>query len=60
MELIVNPSRSEWDSLCERNIPDDKDIERAVEDIISTVRERGDAALLEYARKFDNVRQCPV
>lgn len=56
MELIVNPSRSEWDSLCERNIPDDKDIERAVEDIISTVRERGDAALLEYARKFDNFK----
>lgn len=54
MELIQNPPRSEWDNLCIRNIPDDSDIERAVEDIIANVRSHGDEALLEYARRFDH------
>lgn len=54
MELIINPPKEIWESLCERNIPDDVDIEKSVEDIISQIKERGDEALLEFAGKFDN------
>lgn len=54
MELTVNPPRDIWTSLCGRNIPDDRDIEKAVEEIISRVREEGDSALLDYARRFDH------
>ncbi|MDE6576765.1 MAG: histidinol dehydrogenase [Muribaculaceae bacterium] len=53
MELILNPSRQEWDRLCVRNIPDDSRIEETVKEIIENVRLNGDKALLEYARRFD-------
>ena len=53
MEIILNPSRSQWQSLCERNIPSDADIQLAVEEIIGNVRINGDKALFEYAAKFD-------
>ena len=53
MELILNPSRQEWDRLCVRNIPDDSEIEETVKEIIENVRLNGDKALLEYARRFD-------
>ena len=39
MELIINPPKEIWESLCERNIPDDVDIEKSVEDIISQIKE---------------------
>ncbi|MDE6400729.1 MAG: histidinol dehydrogenase, partial [Muribaculaceae bacterium] len=53
IEIIDNPPRQSWHALCERNVPDDLKIQQAVEEIIANVRERGDAALLEYAAKFD-------
>ncbi len=53
MELIFNPPKEEWRELCVRNIPDDSDIENTVNEIIASVREGGDAALLAFARKFD-------
>ncbi|MDE7108800.1 MAG: histidinol dehydrogenase, partial [Muribaculaceae bacterium] len=53
MELIFNPPKEEWRELCVRNIPDDSDIENTVNEIIASVREGGDAALLTFARKFD-------
>lgn len=53
MELISNPSRDRWSSLCVRNIPDDSDIENAVREIIGQVEREGDSALLSFAKKFD-------
>lgn len=49
-----NPPRSEWDDICRRNIPDDSEIEAVVESIIKNVRENGDDALFEYARRYDH------
>ena len=46
MELIFNPSRENWEALCVRNIPDDADIEKAVEEIVGKVRDNGDRSLL--------------
>lgn len=54
MEIINMPTRDYWDRICERNIPDDSAIDQAVNDIISAVKLRGDDALLEYARCYDN------
>lgn len=53
MNIIVNPPRSEWGALCERNIPDDSGIDLAVDDVISRVRSGGDTALKEFASRFD-------
>jgi histidinol dehydrogenase len=38
-----------------RNRDNDEDVDRVVGDIVADVRARGDAALLEYTRKFDRV-----
>ncbi|MFO1362454.1 MAG: histidinol dehydrogenase [Burkholderiales bacterium] len=38
----------------------DEAVERAVAQIVADVRARGDAALLEYARRFDRVRAASV
>ncbi len=54
MEIIDNPSREVWGALCTRNIPDDSEIEAIVEEIITNIRKNGDAALLDYARRFDH------
>ncbi len=37
----------------------DPEIHRQVEDILSAVRERGDAALLEFTERFDGVKLTP-
>lgn len=54
MDIVVNPLRSQWKALTERNIPDDPQVTKAVEAIISDVRARGDEALREMAMKFDH------
>ncbi len=53
MDVIVNPLRSQWKALTERNIPDDPQVTAAVEAIISDVRQRGDEALRDMALRFD-------
>ncbi len=51
--IIDNPSCKEWKALCQRNIPDDSEIEKSVKDIISNVKAYGDSALRHYAKAFD-------
>jgi len=41
------------DAILERSEGDDPAVEKAARDIIADVRERGDAALLEYTNRFD-------
>jgi histidinol dehydrogenase len=53
MNIINEPLRSTWPALVERNIPNDEQVQAAVEGIIADVRERGDAALVDYAQRFD-------
>ncbi|MFG6391867.1 MAG: histidinol dehydrogenase [Candidatus Amulumruptor sp.] len=54
MDIIINPQRSKWKALTERNIPDDPQVTQAVEAIIADVRQRGDEALRDMAAKFDH------
>lgn len=53
MQTFINPPRSEWAALTERNIPDDPAVDEAVGAIIAEVRAKGDSALREMALKFD-------
>ena len=53
MQTFINPLRSEWTALTERNIPDDPAVDAAVSAIIDEVRAKGDASLREMALKFD-------
>lgn len=50
---VINPSKSEWDSLTQRASEQDSDIEESVRNILRNVQVRGDAALLEYEKDFD-------
>lgn len=54
MDLYINPSRRQWISLSERNIPDDPKVDAAVDAIIAKVRSEGDTALREIAREYDH------
>lgn len=53
MDIIINPPATDWRKLTERNIPDDPQVQSAVDAIIEQVRTGGDAALRELALKFD-------
>lgn len=54
MKIIDKPSKASWPELCRRNIPDDREIEKAVEEIVSNVKAHGDHALIDYAARFDH------
>lgn len=54
MDLYINPPKSEWSALTERNIPNDPEVDRAVRAIIERVRTEGDAALKAMAHDFDH------
>ncbi|MDE6394625.1 MAG: histidinol dehydrogenase [Duncaniella sp.] len=57
MDIIINPQRSEWQSLTARNIPaDDPQVTDSVARIVADVQSRGDVALREYAMRFDGAR----
>jgi histidinol dehydrogenase len=45
----------EFESFLGRNRDTDENVDRIVGDIVADVRKRGDAALLEYTKKFDRV-----
>jgi histidinol dehydrogenase len=53
MNIIINPDRTSWQALAERNTPDDSKVQAAVEAIIDKVRTDGDKALKDYASTFD-------
>jgi histidinol dehydrogenase len=48
-----NLTKLEIEELCLRTLEDDMSIEESVKEIISTVKAKGDQALFDYARQFD-------
>jgi len=56
MNLIVNPARKEWPSLCRRPAFDVAALFGVVRPILDAVRQRGDEALRDYEETFDRVR----
>ncbi|WP_303311527.1 histidinol dehydrogenase [Hymenobacter sp. BT730] len=54
MQIFQYPSQSDWANLQQRAAQQQaQDVEQRVQQIFEDVRQRGDAALLEYARQFD-------
>ncbi|HEX2640752.1 MAG TPA: histidinol dehydrogenase, partial [Pyrinomonadaceae bacterium] len=55
MKVINTPARAEWGDIVKRPSLDTKFLERTVADILTEVRDNGDAALRHYAKLFDKV-----
>jgi histidinol dehydrogenase len=55
MQVIVQPKRTEWANLLKRPYLDNVAVLGTVQEVIEAVRTGGDAALREFARRFDGV-----
>lgn len=55
MKIVKYPPRSEWASLLKRPSAGDCELPERVAAILEDVRTRGDAALFDYASRFDGV-----
>ena len=55
MELIINPSRSEWPRLCARPSDDNAVVRERVAAILERVRTQGDEALKALSREIETV-----
>lgn len=55
MTIIPFPDRAQWPALLARPVQSTQQIEAAVAPILAQVRAGGDAALVELAKKFDNI-----
>ena len=53
MNIITNPSRTEWEALTARPSFDDADIEERVRRIIARVRKDGDEAIKQLSREIE-------
>lgn len=63
MNIVENPTREIWKSLCERRGCDTSSVKSLVATIVADVKVRGDAALREYTERFDKAKPdsflCP-
>ncbi len=55
MKVIKYPPKNTWKDIVKRPVQDTQSLEKVVAEIIADVRDNGDAALREYAKRFDNV-----
>ena len=56
---IITTTSQEWQRLCARQLVRKRRIEERVRDIVDTVYQNGDEAVLRYTRRFDGVRLTP-
>ncbi|NNK87051.1 MAG: histidinol dehydrogenase, partial [Flavobacteriaceae bacterium] len=56
MKTIISPNKMSWPELLRRPTKTVDDIEETVLEIFNDVERRGDSAILEYTRKFDDVK----
>ena len=56
MNIIINPSKSKWDSLTERPYTENNSVVDSVKEIFKNVQKNGDKSLIDYTLKFDNVK----
>jgi histidinol dehydrogenase len=56
MRIVRYPEKSEYASLLARPVLDSSSLESAVQSVLTDVRTRGDAGLLEYTARFDGVQ----
>ncbi len=56
MNIIINPSKSKWDSLIQRPYTENNSVVDSVKEIFKNVQKNGDKSLIDYTLKFDNVK----
>tara|TARA_X000000950_G_scaffold169704_1_gene206944 strand:- start:2439 stop:3725 length:1287 start_codon:yes stop_codon:yes gene_type:complete len=60
MNIITNPKRSVWSSLTERPYIDNKSVKTVVKEVFENVKNYGDKSLIEYTKKFDNIKLTTI
>jgi histidinol dehydrogenase len=55
MKTIIHPNKEQWADLMKRPAINEEQLTKGVGSIINEVRENGDQALIQYARRFDGV-----
>ncbi|MFV0345339.1 MAG: histidinol dehydrogenase [Bacteroidales bacterium] len=53
MQIVDNPPKTQWEKLCRRSEAVKSDISQEVANILSKVKENGDKALIDFAKKFE-------
>ncbi len=53
MKVIINPAKNNWKQYTLRPVIEKKALQKTVSNIVQTVKQKGDKALLEYTQKFD-------
>ncbi len=56
MRTIRFPKREQWAEICQRPHIDHSQLQQTVSSVLGDVRQRGDAAVLDYEERFDHVR----
>lgn len=56
MRVIKHPRREQWAEICQRPHIDHSQLQQTVSSVLGDVRQRGDAAVLDYEECFDHVR----
>ena len=54
--IFINPPKAQWPALVQRPRIDSKNLEKTVEEIIETVKQKGDESIKEYSFKFHGIR----
>ncbi|MEM9051220.1 MAG: histidinol dehydrogenase, partial [Bacteroidota bacterium] len=57
MKTVKSPTRADWKELVKRPDFETESIEETVREILSAVKRSGDDAVLEYAKKFDDLSE---
>ena len=55
MQVINYPDKKEWQELLKRPSQDFTSVKNAVQNILHDVKQRGDAALKDYTKRFDKI-----
>ena len=55
MQVINYPEKKEWQELLKRPSQDFTSVKNAVQNILDDVKQRGDAALKDYTKRFDKI-----
>ena len=54
--ILINPPKTQWPALLQRPRIDSKNLEKIVEEIIASVKQKGDEAVKDYSLKFHGFR----
>ncbi|MFM8740864.1 MAG: histidinol dehydrogenase, partial [Cytophagales bacterium] len=56
MKILIEPDRAQWPALCQRPQLETDFLDGTVRNILTRVKQSGDAALREFNLQFDKVK----